>query len=103
MARSPSIRFPKTSSLSRKAATAHYVNSIAVDAAGNLFIADGLYDDGVGDTYGNNRTRKVTPDGIITTVAGNGAMLALRRLSISVKTAVSTVFVSSLWPSTTVT
>lgn len=35
---------------------------IAVDAAGNLYIAD----------YGNNRVRKVGTDGIITTVAGNG-------------------------------
>jgi uncharacterized protein (TIGR03437 family) len=33
--------------------------SVAVDASGNLFIAD----------TGNNRVRKVTPDGIITTVA----------------------------------
>jgi hypothetical protein len=36
---------------------------VAVDAAGALFIAD----------TGNNRVRRVTPDGIITTVAGNGA------------------------------
>ena len=38
------------------------VGPLAVDAAGNLYI---------GDAY-NNRVRKVTPDGIIETVAGNG-------------------------------
>ncbi len=36
--------------------------AIAVDSAGNLFIADGW----------NYRIRKVTPDGAISTVAGNG-------------------------------
>ncbi len=35
---------------------------VAVDASGDLFIAD----------TGNNRIRKVTPDGLIATVAGNG-------------------------------
>ena len=36
---------------------------VAVDASGNLFIADS----------GNNRMRKVAPDGTISTVAGNGS------------------------------
>jgi Bacterial Ig-like domain (group 3)/MBG domain (YGX type) len=37
-------------------------NAVAVDAAGDLFIAD----------YGNGVVREVTPDGTITTFAGNG-------------------------------
>jgi sugar lactone lactonase YvrE len=36
---------------------------VAVDGAGNVYIADS----------GNNRIRKVSPDGIIRTIAGNGA------------------------------
>lgn len=39
-----------------------YPFGVAVDATGNIFIAD----------YSNNRVRKVDPTGIITTIAGNG-------------------------------
>jgi sugar lactone lactonase YvrE len=46
------------------AAELWYPASVAVDAAGNLFIAD----------KNNFRIRKVTPDGIISTVAGNGTL-----------------------------
>jgi uncharacterized protein (TIGR03437 family) len=48
-------------------ATSAYLQTpagVAVDGKGNLFIAD----------YGNIRVRKVTPDGIITTVAGTGTL-----------------------------
>jgi trimeric autotransporter adhesin len=41
----------------------NYPRNVAVDVAGNLFISD----------YENNRIRKVTPVGIISTVAGNGS------------------------------
>jgi trimeric autotransporter adhesin len=39
-----------------------YPNAVAVDSERNLFIAD----------FGNHRIRRISPDGIITTVAGNG-------------------------------
>jgi len=40
----------------------NHPEGVAVDASGNLYIAD----------TGNNRIRKISPNGIITTVAGNG-------------------------------
>lgn len=40
----------------------NHPNGVAVDNAGNLYIADSY----------NNRIRRVSPDGVITTVAGNG-------------------------------
>lgn len=45
------------------AAALSYPTGVAVDPAGNLFIADS----------GNSRVRRVSPDGIITTYAGNGS------------------------------
>jgi len=45
-----------------KAASLNFPVGIAVDTAGNLYIADAA----------NHRIRKVTPDGIINTVAGTG-------------------------------
>ncbi len=44
------------------AATLHHPASVAIGSDGSLYIAD----------QGNLRIRRVTPDGIITTVAGNG-------------------------------
>src|SRR5688572_5917038 len=40
----------------------YYPSDVAVDSAGNVFLID----------WNNNRIRRVTPDGIIATVAGNG-------------------------------
>lgn len=45
-----------------KSAWLHKPNDVAVDGSGNVYIAD----------YFNSRVRKVTPQGIITTIAGNG-------------------------------
>ncbi len=45
-----------------KSAMLSYPDTVAVDARGNLFIAD----------YNNNRIRKVSTAGTITTIAGNG-------------------------------
>ncbi len=42
------------------------VTGVAVDSSGNLFVADS----------GNNRVRKITAKGIITTLAGNGTSAA---------------------------
>ncbi|WP_295677072.1 NHL repeat-containing protein [uncultured Mucilaginibacter sp.] len=43
-------------------ATFYYPNSVAVDAAGNVYVSDGV----------NNLIRKITPDGTVSTLAGSG-------------------------------
>ncbi len=47
-------------------------NGVAVDSKGNLYIADTGTRSINFVTLGGNRIRKVTPDGIITTIVGNG-------------------------------
>lgn len=45
-------------------------DGLAVDGAGNLYLSDNYQDDSIG--VERHRVRKISPDGIITTVAGNG-------------------------------
>jgi len=54
---------------------------VAVDHIGTLYIAD----------LGNNRIRKVTPDGVITTVSGTDSLLAPRNVTVDLS---GTLFIS---------
>lgn len=45
---------------------------VAVDAAGNVFFAEGSIGSGSGLTVGDNKVWRVSTDGILTAVAGNG-------------------------------
>ena len=47
-------------------------SAVAVDAAGNLYINDGVAGSYYFPNYGNHRVRKVDASGIITTIVGNG-------------------------------
>ncbi len=48
-------------------------SAVAVDAAGNLYINDGVAGSNYFPDSGNHRVRKVDASGIITTIVGNGA------------------------------
>src|ERR1022692_41216 len=62
LAASPPVYHLTTVAGKAVAAQVQQPEGIVVDPAGNLYIADA----------GNNRVRKVTPAGVISTVAGNG-------------------------------
>ena len=61
-------------------------DGVAVDVSGNLYVADaGDFVDG-----GLGKILKITPDGLVTTVAGNGRHTPFRTLRVSRSTASGT-------------
>ncbi|MFZ2161733.1 MAG: hypothetical protein WAW02_05900 [Sideroxyarcus sp.] len=52
----------------------NHPGGIAVDAAGNVYVADGNFqpaDGNNGEKQASNALRKITPEGVVTTLAGN--------------------------------